>query len=171
MNQELPKAWIPAYSFALEQETRYLSLFAELIGNATPFKTKFWRWGERGMYEQSIDARVSFGVPSAPATYVELVVHRRYHSMVQVARLKDIGYKRLQPTSTRWVREFIGNPSPEIVANFLFAGVKFLVDFEPNLGFNLTVEDSGFKEVFEKILSRHGAWSMPSTGDLTFLNS
>jgi hypothetical protein len=41
MNQELPKAWIPANSFTLEQETRYLSLFSELIGNATPFKTKF----------------------------------------------------------------------------------------------------------------------------------
>ena len=171
MNQELPKAWIPAYTFTSEQEAKYLNLFGELISNGTSFKAKFWRWGERDMYEQSIDARVSFGVPGAPASYVELIVHRRYHSMAQKAELEQIGFKRLQPTSTKWAREFIGNPSPLIVANYLFAGVKYLVDFKPNLGFQLTVEDSRLKEVFESILSRHGAWNMPSAGDITLLNS
>ncbi len=171
MNQELPKAWIPAFVFSLEEEKRYLSLFAELIYQGTAFKTKFWRWGERDMYEQSIDARVSFGVPGSPASHIELVVHRRFHSFVQPAKLEQIGYKRLQPTSTKWSREFIGNPAPEVVANFLFAGIKFLVDFQPNLGFKLAVEDSKQKEVFESILAKHSAWTMPSTGDLTFLNS
>jgi hypothetical protein len=171
MNEELPKAWLPAESFAREEERRYLNLFAELIGNKTVFTSKFWRWGERDMYEQSIDARVSFGAQDSPATYLELIVHRRYHSMVQAARLEQIGFKRLQPTSTRWNREFRGNPSSEVVANYLFAGIKYLVDFAPDIGFKLAVEDENYKEVFESILAKYGAWNMPSTGDLTFINS
>lgn len=171
MNQELPKAWIPAYQFHTEQEMRYLNLFRDLIGNISPFKANFWRWGERDMYEHSIDGRVSFSNAGTPTTNIELVVHRRFHSMANVQLLEQIGYKRLQPTSPRWSREFIGRPSPEIVANYLFAGIKFLVDFKPNLGFTLSVEDGNLKQLFEDTLSKHNAWGMPSTGDLLFLNT
>jgi hypothetical protein len=171
VNEELPKAWIPAETFVLEEQQRYVNLFAELIEKGSAFNSKFWRLGERGMYEQSVDARVSFSHSGNSATYLELTVHRRYHSKVQVTRLRELGFKRLQPTSTRWSREFIGNPQSDVVANFLFAGIKYLVDFQPNLGFKLAVEDASSKAGFEDILTRYGVWTMPSSADLMFLNA
>ena len=171
MNREVPKAWIPAYQFTLDEEIRYLNLFRDLIANDSSFQASFWRWGERDMYEHSIDGRVSFSKTGTPTTHIELVVLRRFHGMANVQLLEQIGFKRLQPTSPRWNREFIGQPSPDIVANYLFAGIKFLVDFKPNLGFTLAVEDGSFRQTFEETLSRHNAWGMPSTGDLMFLNT
>lgn len=168
--EEMPVAWLPAEVFKSEAEQRYLDLFADLLRIKADFSSTFYRWNESDEYELSTVAKLTWHSGPAPAAVIEIQPTKRYQSMADVKALEERGYKRGHPTSSRWTRTMLGHPSPETVANHLFAGIKHLVDFKTNMGFSISSETNQAQKMLDEISSKHKVWSVPVYPGILFLN-
>ena len=171
-DEKPPIAWLPAEQFALEAEQRYLDLFSDLLRIKADFKSTFYRWNEKlNNYELSVSAKLTWHSGHTPAAVIELQPSKRYQSMANVKALEERGYKRGHPTSVKWTRTMLGKPSPEMVANHLFAGVKHLVDFKTNMGFDVSAESNQAQRMLDEITGKHRVWGVPVYPDIWFLNT
>ena len=77
------------------------------------------------------------------------------------------GRGRAKPVILR----MLGYPSPDVVANHLFVGIKHLVDFKTNMGFNISAETNQVQKVLNEIAGRHRAWGVRVYPNMWFLNT
>ena len=170
-NNLTPKAWLPAENFALEAEQRYLHLFSDLLRIKADFRATFYRWNESDEYELSIAAKLTWHSGTTPAAVIEIQPTKKYQSKADVKALEKCGYKRGHSTSSKWTRTMLGQPSPEMVANHLFAGIKHLVDFKTNMGFDISAETNQLQKVLDEIAGKHRVWGVPVYPNIWFLNT
>lgn len=171
MDNNSPKAWLPAFNFIRESELRYVSLLADLIATQESFKVRFFRWSENDTYDWSVDANIKqfFGHPKT--VEIQLQSHKRFQSKANAAALESVGYKKRGIQPGAWTRTMNGKPSAQMVANHLMTGVMYLVDFKPNMGFIVTAESNQAQRVLDELMSRHHVWSMNPYGNILFLNT
>ena len=170
-DEKPPIAWLPAEQFATEAEQRYLGLFADLLRIKADFRSTFYRWNESDEYELSIAAKLAWKSAEAPGAVIEIQPAKKYQSRADVKALEKNGYRRVHPTSTKWRRVMLGYPSPDVVANHLFVGIKHLVDFKTNMGFNISAETNQVQKVLDEIAGRHRAWGVRVYPNMWFLNT
>lgn len=168
-NDQIPKAWLPAHNFTLEGESKYEKLLTDLCEVGQPFIFKCWDW-DGYTYLHSVNTAITPSTSPQGSAHIELRVTKKYQSRSDVEALENRGYKRALPTSSVWTRVMLGKPAPAVLANHALAGIKFGAAFKPNMGFTVQAESIEFQEDFDQILKEHNVWSMPSTGDLWFLN-
>ena len=156
-------------NFTLEGERKYEKLLTDLCEIGQPFIYKSSDWDGYG-YQHSVDAYIKPSKSPQDSAVIELRVTKKYQSRSDVEALESRGYKRALPTSQVWTRVMLGKPAPAVLANHALTGIKFGAAFKQNMGFIVQAESLEFQEDFDQILKEHNVWSMPSTGDLWFLN-
>ena len=170
MESRIPKAWLPAYTFELESERKYQDLLADLCEVGEPFVFKCWDW-DGFEYQHAVDAFIKPSAGQQDSAVIELRVTKKYQSKANVEALLKRNFKRSLPTSPLWTRIMQGKPAANAVANHALAGIKFAADFKPNMGFEVKSETSQVQVQLDDVMRKHHVWSMPSTGNLWFLNT
>ena len=170
MTNEIPKAWLPAYTFNSEGEKKYERLLSDLCSVGKPFTFKCWDW-DGSQYQHSVDALVIPNNQPQGSALIELRVTKRYQSVTDVKAMEELKYKRVSPNSTSWKRTMLGWPSASALANHTLAGIKFAAGFKPNMGFIITADSAKVVAALNLAAKGHGLWGMPITGDLWFLNT
>jgi hypothetical protein len=170
MESRIPKAWLPAYTFELESERKYQDLLADLCEIGEPFVFKCWDW-DGFEYQHSVDAYIKPSTGQHDSAVIELRVTKKYQSRANIEALLSRNFKRSLPTSPLWTRMMPGKPAAKIVANHTLAGIKFAAEFKPNMGFEVKSETNQGQALLDAVLRKHRVWSMPSTGNLWFLNT
>jgi len=169
-NRDIPKAWLPAIAFANKEEERYELLFADLNSLGFPYSVRCEAW-DGSAYRHSVTAKVKPSKGPSDSAVIELWVDKHFQALSEVGTLRELNYKQTHPTSSKWTKVMLGKPSNFALANHTLAGIKYAAEFKSNMGFRVIAESNQVQRALDAIQERHKTWSMPSTGELKFLNT
>lgn len=170
MDEQVPKAWLPAFEIANDEEKRYESLLIDLCALGHRFVFKCWDWdGYR--YQHSVDAEIWPSRGHHDEASIQLRVMKRYQARIDVENLEAKSFRRSIPTSPIWSKKMRGKPSPKALANHTLYGIKMAAGFKSNMGFDVSAESNQVQKALDAICGKHRVWGVPVYPNIWFLNT